>query len=414
MNSHDFGRANSPVMRRKPVGNLRPIARALAGKTISLPALTFLLVSSVGSTLGFAGDDPRPEQGKLRAIVETLAAPDFGGRSGAGGQKAAEYLVEQFRALKLPPLFNQDYLQAIPGKDPGSVQGRNVGAILHGSDPRLRDEWVIVAAHFDHLGSRRGRLYPGADDNASGVAMMLETARSLVQQQNGTRRSVMFVGFDLEEVGLYGSRYFVAHPPVALDKVVLFVTADMIGRALAGICERHVFVIGSEHTPGVRPWIEAAARGRPLEVGLLGADLLVLNRSDYGPFRSRSIPFLFFTTGENPRYHTPEDTAVTLDYPKLTAISQMIHQVVVSAADADSVPRWQANPDYPFGEAVAIHDVLGILAKNSDGLKIGGVQRYLINDTLTTLDGILARKTITPDERSRVIHAVRIVLLTVL
>ena len=65
----------------------------------------------------------------------------------------------------------------------------------------------------------------------------------------------MFIGFDLEEVGLFGSRYFVAHPPVPLDRVVLFITADMIGRALAGVCESHVFVMGTEHCPGLRPWV---------------------------------------------------------------------------------------------------------------------------------------------------------------
>ena len=229
-----------------------------------------------------------------------------------------------------------------------------------------------MAAHFDHLGVRRGRLYPGADDNASGVAMMLEVARSVVQAPAPPKRSMMFIGFDLEEIGLFGSRYFVAHPPVPLEKVVLFVTADMIGRSLAGVCPSHVFVIGTEHAPGLRPWIDEAAQGRPLTVGLLGADLLVLNRSDYGPFRSRGIPFLFFTTGENPRYHTPDDTADTLDYPKLTAISRMIHQVVLKAVDAPAVPRWQSNPDHPFAEAVTIRDVLRILSKNSEPLKIGG------------------------------------------
>ena len=97
-----------------------------------------------------------------------------------------------------------------------------------------------------------------------------------------------------------------------------------------------------------------------------------MNRSDYGPFRSRSIPFLFFTTGENPRYHKPDDTAETLNYPKLTAISQMIDQVVAKAADAPAVPRWQKNPDNPFAEAVTIRDVLRLLVKNSEQLKIGG------------------------------------------
>jgi hypothetical protein len=225
---------------------------------------------------------------------------------------------------------------------------------------------------------------------------------------------MIFVGFDLEEIGLFGSRYYVAHPPVPLEKVELFVTADMIGRALAGVCPSHVFVIGSEHAPGLRAWIDESARGRPLTVGLLGADLLVLNRSDYGPFRSRGIPFLFFTTGENPRYHTPDDTAATLDYAKLTAISRMIHQIVRTSVDAPAVPRWQSNPDHPFAEAVTIRDVLRILSQNSERLKIGRPQLFLINNTLATLDGIVARGAIAPDERVRVIQAVRLILITVM
>ena len=108
----------------------------------------------------------------------------------------------------------------------------------------------------------------------------------------------------------------------------------MIGRSLAGVCDSYVFVMGSENAQGLRPWIDRAAQGRLLTVGLLGADILVLNRSDYGPFRSRNIPFLFFTTGENPRYHRPDDTAETLDFAKLTSISQMIEQVIAMAADA--------------------------------------------------------------------------------
>ncbi len=357
---------------------------------------------------------PQPEQAQLREIVEVLASPEFGGRSGAGGDKAADYLVDQFRRLKLEGLFGGEFLQTIPGKEPGTRIGRNVGAMLRGSDPSLRDQWVIVAAHFDHLGVRGGKLYPGADDNASGVAMMLEVARSVVRAPARPKRSIMFIGFDLEEVGLFGSRYFVAHSPVPLDRVVLFVTADMIGRALAGVCDEHVFVLGSEHSPGLRPWIAEAGRGRPVTVGLLGSDLLVLNRSDYGPFRNRNIPFLFFTTGENPRYHSPADTADTLDYPKMTAIAGMIHQVVRTALDAPEMPRWQSIPDNPMDEAVTIRNVLRILAKNSERLKIGVAQLFVINNTLQLLDGIVTRGAITPDERARVIQGARIVLFTVL
>ena len=159
----------------------------------------------------------------------------------------------------------------------------------------------------------------------------------------------MFLGFDLEEIGLYGSRYFVEHPPVPLDRVALFLTADMIGRALGGVCEPYVFVMGTEHSPGLRPWIERAARDRPITVGLLGTDLLMLNRSDYGPFRARKVPFLFFSTGENPRYHTPLDTPETLDYPKLEAISRVILGVVRQAADAEAVPEVDPGARQPPG-----------------------------------------------------------------
>src|SRR4029079_4751126 len=124
-------------------------------------------------------------------------------------------------------------------------------------------------------------------DNASGVAMMLEVARAFVEAPQRPRRSLMFIGFDLEEVGLYGSRYFVEHAPVPLKQIVLFVTADMIGRALGGVCHPYVFVMGSAHAPGLRPWIDEAARGRPVSVGLRGSDMLILDRSDYGPFRAR-------------------------------------------------------------------------------------------------------------------------------
>jgi Peptidase family M28 len=389
----------------------QPIARRWPqGSGIALCIWLGAWVSVAGQT----PERPRPEQERLRAVVETLASPEFGGRSGPAAEKSVSYLIEHFRSLGLAPLFDGDYVQPIPGKEVGTVMGRNVGALLRGSDANVKDEFVIVAAHFDHLGVRGDKLYPGADDNASGVAMMLEVARSLAKSTSPPRRSVIFIGFDLEEVGLFGSRYFVAHPPVTLDKVVLFVTADMIGRALAGVCDSYVFVMGTENAPALRPWINQAAQGNSLTVGLLGADILVLNRSDYGPFRSRGIPFLFFTTGENPRYHRPEDTPDTIDYPKLTMISQMIQRIIATAADARAVPRWQKHPDNPFEEAVTIRDILRLFVKNSASLKIGIPQLFLINNTLSALDGIVERGSITSDERARVLQAARVVLFTVL
>jgi Zn-dependent M28 family amino/carboxypeptidase len=395
-------------------GPIRASRRSLAVRVRALAAGCAVLFAAPATGRAQEAGFPQPEQARLREVVETLASPEFGGRSGAGGEKAAAYLIDQFRRLNLRGLFQGDYIQPIPGREPGTRIGRNVGALIQGSDPVLREQCVIVAAHFDHLGVRGGKLFPGADDNASGVAMMLEVARCVVQARLKPRRSVMFIGFDLEETGLFGSRYFVAHSPVPLDRVVLFMTADMIGRALAGVCKDHVFVLGTEHCPGLRPWIDEAGRGRHLTTGLLGADILVINRSDYGPFRNRSIPFLFFTTGENPVYHTPDDVAGTLDYPKATAIAGMIHQVVRTAVNAPEAPRWQAAPDHPLAEAVAIRDVLRLLSKNSERLKIGVAQVFVINSTLGLLEEIVARGAITPDERSRVIQGARLVLFTVL
>jgi hypothetical protein len=243
--------------------------------------------------------------------------------------------------------------------------------------------------------------------------MMIETARSLSAAPVKLRRSVMFIGFDLEEVGLFGSRYFVAHPPVPLSRIVLFITADMIGRSLAGICRQHVFVMGTEHAPSLRPWIASAAEGRPLEIGLLGSDLLVLSRSDYGPFRNRQVPFLFFSTGENPAYHSPEDKPETLDFPKLTEISRVVHKVAERAASAPEVPRWLPTADHPLAEAVTIRDVIRELIKHRETLRLGTAQLYLMNSTLTTLEGIVARGKITPGERASVVQAARLVLLTI-
>jgi hypothetical protein len=347
----------------------------------------------------------------LRQIVAVLSAPEMEGRRGEGARKAAAYLIDEFRRLKLKPLFGDQFVQEIPAAEPARLQGRNVGAMLRGSDPALREEWVIVSAHYDHLGVQSGKLYPGADDNASGVAMMLEVARVLAGADQPPRRSLMFIGFDLEEKGLFGSRYFVAHPPVPLRQVVLFITADMIGRSLLGLGDCRVFVLGTEHAPVLRPWIDRAARGQPLQIGLLGSDVLVLNRSDYGPFRSRQVPYLFFSTGENRLYHSPDDRPETLDYPKLTAISRVICGVTATAASEAAVPRWSADPDNPLAEAVTLRDVLRMLLENQKALALSEAPLYLISTTLRNLEEIIRRGVITPAERTSSIQAARMILL---
>jgi hypothetical protein len=374
---------------------------------------TAVLAASAFATSAVA-DELQPESSRLRTHVERLASAEFQGRRGAGAVKAAEYVVAEFRKLGLEPLFDGSFEQTVPGKDGGPPIGRNVGAKLPGSDPALSPEVVILAAHFDHLGARGDVIYPGADDNATGVGMMLEVARTLCESRRIPRRTVVFIGFDLEESGLFGSRYFVEHSPTPLKNVALFVTADMLGRALGGVCDDSLFVMGAEHAPAARPWVERAAKGQPVRVAPLGSDVLLIDRSDYGPFRARKVPFLFFSTGENPVYHTPRDVPETIDYPKFEAGSRVIASVIRQAADAPERPVWASNPKPGIDEAVTIRDVLRALLDARDRLKIGATQAVLMTNTVRSLDAIIARGAITPEERSTVVRVARVVLFSVL
>jgi hypothetical protein len=358
-------------------------------------------------------DGPVPEAGRIRAHVETLASEEFGGRRGPVAEKSRAYLIDDFKKHRLEPLFGDSFYQDVPGREPGPPMGRNVGAKLVGSGPKLKDEWIVVAAHFDGLGVRNGVLYPGADDNASAVAMTLEIARGLADTPERRRRSVMFVGFDLEENGLFGSRYFVAHPPVPIDRIALFVTADMIGRSLGGVGGDFAFVMGTERWPESRTWIRDAARDKRVQLGLLGADLLLLDRSDYGPFRARKVPFLFVSTGENPCYHAPTDVPETLDYAKAEAISRIVLDVVLRAADADERPRWHDPADNGMDEARDLRTVMLMLRDHAEDLKMGPTPRRLLGNAIAILDGVIARGKIEPGERTTVIRLAQIVMAAI-
>src|SRR5207253_28158 len=163
-----------------------------------------------------------------------LASPEFLGRRGPGAARASQHIAEAFAKLKLAPAFGDSYFQPIPwlvsnGSGPeGGFVGRNVGAVLPGSDPLLKDEWILLSAHFDHLGQAGETIYPGADDNASGVAMLLEVAEAFALRKVRPKRTIVFVSFDLEEQGLQGSAHFAAHPPRPFGQLKAFLTADLI------------------------------------------------------------------------------------------------------------------------------------------------------------------------------------------
>ena len=381
----------------------------------------------------------------MRPHVEFLAAPERGGRPGGNADAAAEYLVDHFESLGLEPVFeskgappNGDgepgYYQTIAGPDGGAF-GRNVAALLPGSDPDLKGEVVLLGAHYDHLGERGGVLYPGADDNASGTAMLMEVAERLAAEANagaGPRRSVLFVGFDLEERMLFGSRWFAAHPPAVLTggpgpggksdatmrRLKAVFVADMIGRSLGDLDLPTVFVLGSEHAPHFKTVLNRVGAPEGLEAARLGIDLIG-TRSDYGPFRDRDVPFLFFSTGEHGDYHRPTDTPDRLDFEKAARVASLIHGVVRTTANDDDAPVWEANPAPDLDEARAVQRITALLLEraaspeNPTGRRFGTMQRVALAQTKSTTEGILERGVMTEDERAWLVRLSQMLLFSV-
>jgi len=234
------------------------------------------------------------------------------------------------------------------------VQARNVVGLLEGSDPKLKDEYVLVSAHYDHLGVVGGRTQFGADDNSSGVAALLEIARAFAESPAKPRRSILFVSFDSEEAGLLGSFYYGRHPALPLDKAAAVLNMDMIGRnedtatwkLTPEYTAQSVNLVGTLYSPTLRRIAEHQN------------DKLHLNldfktdtedkeewfaRSDQYVFATQGIPVLLFNTGEHPDYHTGNDTWDRLNYPKLEKIARLVFLVAADLANRDARPEFESH-----------------------------------------------------------------------
>ncbi len=355
---------------------------------------------------------------ELRAHVYRLASPEFLGRAGPGAARTARHLAAAFKRLKLQPAFQGSYFQPIPWllaedeKRKDSFVGRNVAAVLPGTDPKLKDEWIILSAHFDHLGKRNGVLYPGADDNASGVAMLLEVAERFALQKKKPKRTVMFVAFDQEEAGLIGSRHFASHPPRDLKKLKVFLTADMLGRSMANLMDEYVFALGSESSPHLRKLVQDVPTEKGLKVGRVGADLIG-TRSDYGPFRDRRIPFLFFSTGQHPDYHQPTDLPERIDYVRLARISRWIADLTWRLANDAVTPAWEDKAAPDLEEVRTVRTLVSRVLENPKAYPLTEKQRALVQGVEKRLADILRRGEFTPAERTWLVWTARLMMTQV-
>lgn len=394
--------------------SLSRIIRTLAWPTVLAPIL--LLVLTVSQESLCAQEIPPRLEARVRAHIGTLAGPEMRGRRGLGKQGARDYIIREFAECGAKPFFGEEWVQPVPGQSGifggMSPDGENIGACVRGTDPVLREEWIILNAHYDHLGVINGEIYPGADDNASGVAMLLEVARQVAASP--LKRSVAFVAFDFEESLLWGSRWFIGHTPIELGQIKMCITADMIGRSLGGLGLPTVFVMGAEHSERVRAALAAAPVPPGLEVAQLGADMIG-TRSDYGPFRDQEIPFLFFSTGEHPDYHSPGDLPEKIDYDKATRIIELVTELTRDLGNETEAPEWEVPTYQKLEEAKSVNRVTQQLieADASGKIKLSVTQRFFVTQVQSKTGYMLRQQRVSDDERIWLARTAQLLLISV-
>lgn len=319
-----------------------------------------LLAGIVGCLATLPQLDPlNPVQSRLHSDIAYLASPELMGRltGTPGNDSAAAFIAKRYRDLGLIGAFNgtscgQDkcenslyqYFRLTPGSVsevdwPIDDKTQNVAAIVLGADYRLRGEFVVIGAHFDHLGhstvyARDGSDYrfvhPGADDNASGTAAVLELARRFAERP--ARRSIVFANFSAEELGLIGSQVFVERIPVARDSIVTMVNLDMVGRLrgdmlifFSGEDRFHALVDSVEHLQPVLNFRHQWQSGRR-EV------------SDQATFAHLHIPVLGLFTDYHPDYHRSSDIVERINFPGLEKVVDFTERFVRAVADGRDRP----------------------------------------------------------------------------
>jgi Zn-dependent M28 family amino/carboxypeptidase len=220
-----------------------------------------------------------------------------------------------------------------------SVDIENVVGLLRGSDATLSSQYVVVGAHYDHVGiDARGRIACGADDNASGVAGMLEIAEALAAA--GPRRSVLFCAFAAEEDGLLGSKAFCGDLPVPRESLVAMINLDMIGRGDAS----EVAVLGLVQNPALEKVVTRARKLKPsgLREVVMRQGEELFERSDHFSFHGIGVPTLFFFEGlpidKNRDYHTWRDTVDKLDMGKMLNTTRFVYNATWILTDDDDRP----------------------------------------------------------------------------
>jgi Zn-dependent M28 family amino/carboxypeptidase len=272
------------------------------------PFLFVSMAAVAAGSLATRGDAPAVAARQLLKDVEILASPEMQGRRTGteGSAKARSYIVKRFEQIELKPFWSSFETKFTFGRGESEIEGVNL--IGHVKGVKHPDRYIVVSAHYDHLGERNGQIWHGADDNASGVGGLLALAHWFVQ--NPPENSIIFLACDAEEMGLRGSRAFVSSPPVPVKSIALNVNLDMIGRN----DQNELFAAGTRHYPSLKPLVEAAATRSKIKLRMghdggewRGRDDWTFS-SDHGAFHSAGIPFIYFGVEDHEDYHQPSDT----------------------------------------------------------------------------------------------------------
>lgn len=279
----------------------------------------------------------------LKSDLETrlyiLASDVLEGRqTGEKGQKlAGNYIADFYNHLELSsPVGVENYLQEIPKeffRGRSKASSENIMAFITGSE--FPEEVVVISAHYDHLGKKGDQIYYGADDNASGTSAVLEIAQAFKEAEKsgyGPRRSILFLNLTGEEDGLYGSKYYIAHPVFPLTETVVDLNIDMIGR----VDEKHkdqkdyLYLIGSDKLSKELHKLSETVNNDyfGLELDYMYNDENDPNRfyerSDHYNFAKNNIPIIFYFNGVHEDYHRPSDTPDKIDYDLLAKRTRFI------------------------------------------------------------------------------------------
>lgn len=281
----------------------------------------------------------------------------------------------------------------------------NVAAMWPGSDSTLKDEYIVIGAHYDHLGMGgpgSGSRHPdtiaphyGADDNASGVAGVIEMAAFFADPANSSSRSIIFTAFGAEELGLLGSLYFANNPPVKKEQMVAMLNFDMIGRLNP---DKAVAVAGTGTAAETEDLLSNLSENSALSLSYSREGY---GASDHSSFYAKDIPVMFFSTGAHPDYHTPLDTYDRINFNGMGEVLEFVADVAAELGNRpDKLSFQEAGPRERQRSSRGFKVTLGIMpdftASGGEGLPVGGVTQggpadgagMLRGDVIVAINGL--------------------------